>query len=216
MIISIKSKIKNLNNSKLIKRYPVLAPVEEEVVNAINILIEVYNNGGKLITMGNGGSSADAEHICGELMKGFVSKRPLTDKEKSLLNNDMNIIPNLQRSLPAISLGVSHSTISAFSNDVDPDFIFAQQIWGLANPNDIVLGISTSGNSKNVVWGLKVAKAKGVKTIALTGESKSKSSELADVTIKAPASITHIVQELHLPIYHAICLELENAFFVGD
>jgi len=216
MIISIKSKIENLTNSKLIERYPVLAPVEQEIVSAINKLIDVYNNGGKLITMGNGGSSADAEHICGELMKGFISKRPLTDKEKSLLNNDMEIIPNLQRSLPAISLGVSHSTISAFSNDVDPDFIFAQQIWGLANPNDVVLGISTSGNSKNVVWGLKIAKAKGVKTIALTGEAESKSSELADVTIKAPASVTHIVQELHLPIYHSICLELENAFFVGE
>lgn len=216
MIISIKSKIENLTNSKLIERYPVLASIEKEIVSAINNLIEVYNNGGKLITMGNGGSSADAEHICGELMKGFISKRPLTDKERSQLNNDMEIIPNLQRSLPAISLGVSHSTISAFSNDVDPDFIFAQQIWGLANQNDIVLGISTSGNSKNVVWGLKVAKAKGVKTIALTGEAESKSSGLADVTIKAPASVTHIVQELHLPIYHAICLELENAFFVGE
>lgn len=206
--------IKNLSKSKLLERYPQLECCEKAIVDATNLLIKSFSDGGKLLTMGNGGSSADAEHICGELMKGFVLNRELRKEDNELLAKvDENLVDQLQLGLPAVSLGVSHSLISAFSNDMDPHFIFAQQIWNLANQEDVVWGISTSGNSKNVVWGLKTAKAKGIKSIALTGEKQSQCSELADICIKVPAAITHEVQELHLPVYHAICLELEETFF---
>lgn len=173
-----------------------------------------FQVGGKLITMGNGGSSADAEHICGELVKSFVAKRELSLADKELFKNIDPELPNkIQGSLPAISLGVQHSTISAFANDMDAVYHFAQQVWGLGQANDVVMGISTSGNSANVVHGLKVAKAKGLMTIGLTGERESKISSAVDVCIQAPALVTHHIQELHLPIYHSICLELENLFF---
>ena len=206
--------IKNLNYSKLVNRYTELEIIEKDIVRAINILANSFERGGKLVAMGNGGSSADAEHICGELVKSFVAKRKLTSSDIELLDSvDTELAKNLQGSLPAISLGVNHSTVSAFSNDMSPEFCFAQQVWGLANQNDTVLGISTSGNSANVVHALKVAKAKGIATIGLTGEKDSLVSQIVDVCIMAPASITHFVQEFHLPIYHAICLEVENLFF---
>lgn len=206
--------ISSLEYSQLLIRHPILSQCKNQIIKSINLMANSFANGGKLITMGNGGSSADAEHICGELVKGFVNPRKLSPKEVELFKNiDVNLPQKIQGSLPAISLGVQHSTISAFSNDMDAAYHFAQQIWGLAQRNDVVFGISTSGNSKNVVHGMNVARAKGVTTIALTGEKNSKLSEIVDVCIQAPASVTHHIQELHLPIYHAICLELENLFF---
>lgn len=200
--------------SNLFSRYPQLKNCEESLNKALATLINLYENSGKLLAMGNGGSSADAEHLCGELTKGFILKRPLDlEKYKSYNQVEDGLTSKLQEGLPAISLGVAHSLISAFANDVDPDYIFAQQVHVLGNSNDVVFGISTSGNSRNVVHAFKVAKAKGIKSIALTGENPSKLSELADITIQVPGTVTHEVQELHLPVYHALCIELENYFF---
>lgn len=206
--------IQDLKYSQLIQRYPALSVCQQQVIDAINLMAATFLEGGKLISMGNGGSSTDAEHICGELVKSFSGKRPLSQKEIEMFKDIDDILPmKIHGSLPAISLGVQHSTISAFANDCDSVYHFAQQIWGLGQKNDVIMGISTSGNSTNVVHALKVAKAKNLRTIGLTGQKESKVSALADVTIRAPASIVHHVQELHLPIYHAICLELENLFF---
>lgn len=206
--------INNLEFSKILKRYPQLAPCEKDIIASINTLIACFQNGGKLLVMGNGGSSSDAEHICGELMKGFLSRRTLpTDLAQKYNTLDKNMSSKLQMGLPAISLGVAHSLISAFGNDVDPDYAFAQQVFVLGGPNDVVMGITTSGNSRNVVHAFNVAKSKGLKTIALTGEKESASSEVVTVTIRTPGIITHEIQELHLPIYHSICLELERFFF---
>jgi D-sedoheptulose 7-phosphate isomerase len=206
--------LSNLNYSNLIQRHPSLIVCEKQIIDAINAMVSSFRAGGKLIAMGNGGSSADAEHICGELMKSFIAHRRLSQSEAELFRNVDDTIPaKLQGALPAISLGVQHSLISAFSNDMDGVYHFAQQVWGLGQKNDVVLGISTSGNSQNVVHALKTAKAKGLVTIGLTGEKDSKISSIVDVCIKAPSTVTHHVQELHLPIYHSICLELENIFF---
>jgi D-sedoheptulose 7-phosphate isomerase len=200
--------------SKLFERYPELESCRPQFVHALEALIGCLKGGGKLLVMGNGGSSADAEHFCGELVKGFVLKRELNFEESIPYNKlDPNLAANLQHGLPAISLGVSHSFLSAFSNDLSWDYAFAQQVHVFANPNDVVFGISTSGNSKNVCHAFKVAKAKGIKTIALTGSRESQASSLCDITIRVPRSHTHEVQELHLPIYHALALEIENHFY---
>lgn len=204
----------NFNNSKLFERYPELKYCENELLQSLEALIDSYKNSGKLLVMGNGGSSADAEHFCGELVKGFILKRELLDTDRATYDHiDPSIAGNLQYGLPAISLGVSHSLISAFSNDLSWDYAFAQQVHVMANKTDVVFGITTSGNSKNVVLGLKVAKAKGIKSIALTGQNESKCSEISDITIRVPRLHTHEIQELHLPVYHALAMELENYFY---
>lgn len=206
--------MERFNNSRLFERYPSLAICKTSLNKALLLLIETFKSKGTLFALGNGGSSADAEHLCGELNKGFLLKRELSKGSKKLYDEvDPNLSMNLQEGLPAISLGVAHSFISAFSNDMNPQYVFAQQIHVLAKSNDLLFGISTSGNSKNIVEAFKVAKAKKITTIALTGENESSLSELANVTIKAPGRITHEVQELHLPIYHALCIELEKYFF---
>lgn len=200
--------------ARLFERYPQLQVCEEQIQSSLKILSNSFRNKGKLLIMGNGGSSADAEHFCGELMKGFLSKRRLSAEQTEKLSYyDRKMAENLQDGLPALSLGVAHSLISAFSNDCDPTYVFAQQIHVLAQPQDVVFAISTSGNSKNVVAGVQVAKVKGVKTLALTGERQSALSELADVTIQVPGQWVHEIQELHLPVYHALCMALEKEFF---
>jgi len=202
------------SNSNLFNRYPVLEKSRVEIAESFQMLKDTFENGGKLLIAGNGGSSADAEHLCGELVKGFLQERPLSERQAELYNRiDENLVTNLQNGLPAFSLGVSHSLISAFANDMNPVYVYAQQVHVMANVNDALFVISTSGNSKNIVEAVKVAKAKEILTIGLTGERESKVSELADVTIKVPGRITHEVQELHLPVYHALCIELENHFF---
>jgi D-sedoheptulose 7-phosphate isomerase len=198
----------------LVSRYPQLKTCENSLSIGIEALAQTYQSGGKVLIMGNGGSSADAEHITGELLKGFVSKRKLSPPEASKYQKIDPILASfLQGGLPTISLGVAHAFNSAFCNDVDAKYLFAQQVHVLANANDLVWAITTSGNSANVIEGLKVAKAKGVKTLGLTGIKPSKASELCDTCIQAPAELTHHIQELHLPIYHCICLALENIFF---
>jgi len=204
----------HFHKSQVFERYPQLKCCEKSMLHALEILTESYKSGGKLLIMGNGGSSADSEHLAGELMKNFLSPRKLTTEQAKLFQNfPEDFSQKLQGALPAISLGVSHSFLSAYMNDVDPDYIFAQGIWALSLSQDVVLGISTSGNSKNVVLGLKVAKAKGVKSIVLTGKKESECSQVADVAILAPENLVYKVQELHLPIYHALCIELERIFF---
>ena len=202
----------------LIDRYPTLALCESDIENATSMIINCYENGGKLLLAGNGGSSADADHIVGELMKGFMKKRELTDSQKAEMNEKCQDISDetlakLQNALPAISLSSFSALNTAFSNDVDADLVFAQGVFGLGKVNDVLIAISTSGNSKNVVEAAKVAKAIGVKVIALTGKSGGVLKNLADITIAVPESETYKVQELHLPVYHSICAEIESHFF---
>lgn len=208
--------IDNLDVSGLIGRHPQLAPASESVVAAVNLLIESFAAGRKLLICGNGGSAADADHIAGELNKGFLDQRPLTPSQRELFgSDDDHIAGKLQRALPSINLTSSAALISAFGNDVDWTYALAQQVWALGSEGDVLLAISTSGSSKNVVYAATTARAKGIPTVALTGHRASPLSEIADVAIMAPATPVHHVQELHLPIYHAICIELEQFFFAG-
>ena len=163
---------------------------------------------------GNGGSSSDSAHIVGELMKSFMAKRPLDEGLLNKINQefDIDVASKLQTGIPCIDLTAQSALLTAFANDVDPDLIFAQQVvaYSSNNPNDVVIGLSTSGNSKNVVNAIKVAKSLGLKTISLTGKEDSLLSKESMVTIKAPEKETFKVQEYHLPIYHYICMELEK------
>ena len=194
--------------NELLKRYPILKKCENDINNALKLMIDTYKNGGKVLVCGNGGSAADSEHIVGELMKGFLLKRPVTDER---IPEQIRI--KLQGSLPAISLPSQCAILSAYINDVDPEMMYAQLVYGYAKKNDLVIGISTSGNSKNIVNAVETAKSMGVKTITFTGKNESKLSELSDVTIKAPETETFKVQELHLPVYHYLCAEIEKYFF---
>lgn len=207
----------------LVERYPILKACEESIACAFNILSDSFHNGGKLLVAGNGGSCADSEHIVGELMKGFKKRRPI---ESSLIEKLISIDPikgkelgeKIQCGLPAIALNGHPGLTTAFTNDVENGGLlaYAQQVNGYGNKNDVFLGISTSGNSKNVIYAAIMAKAKGMKVIALTGQTGGTLKDIADVTIMAPESETFMVQELHLPIYHCLCLLLENEFFNND
>lgn len=202
----------------LVKRYPVLETAVADI-NATYLALETcYANGGKLLIAGNGGSAADAEHIVGELMKAFVLPRTLNKEycEKLIaVNEEMGkvLADNLQGAVPAIALDGQLSLTTAYMNDCEPLLCFAQQVNGYGNPGDVFLGISTSGNSKNVLYAAVVAKAKGMKVIGLTGSKDSKLSEMADVCIQVPEMDTYMVQELHLPVYHCLCLMVEERFF---
>ncbi len=203
---------------ELVARYPSLAPLGAQVEGAISLLITAFEAGGKLLVCGNGGSAADSDHIVGELMKGFVAKRPLAPAlRERLVAADAELGPrlaaSLQVGLPAISLNGHQALSSAFSNDVDPTMVYAQQLLGYAAPGDVFLGISTSGNSRSVLGAAVAAKALGLKVIALTGEGGGKLAKQADILLAAPERETYKVQELHLPIYHTICLAVEAAFF---
>ena len=194
----------------LYERYPGLEVCKDEIKKALDLLVATYENGGKVLVCGNGGSASDCEHIVAELMKGFMSHRPVMDER---LPEELR--KGLQGSLPAISLPSQGGILSAFINDVDPEMMYAQLVYGYAKKEDLLIGLSTSGNAGNVVRAMEVAKCLGIKTLALTGERESKLSALADVTIRVPATETSQVQEYHLPIYHAICQAVEDYFF-GD
>ena len=206
-----------LNN--LIKRFPELESCKNEISQTVDILCAAFEKGNKLLVCGNGGSAADAEHIVGELMKGFMKKRVLSENEKQILlesagsSDGKFLAENLQNALPTISLVTSVSLATAFANDVAPELIFAQQVYGLGNPGDVFLGISTSGNAKNVLYAAQTAKAKNIFTIALTGESDGNLKPFCDLTIAVPSNITPDIQELHLPVYHYICKAIEANFF---
>ena len=198
----------------LFDRYPELEGQRENIESAINALEKCFKSGGKILVCGNGGSASDASHIVAELMKGFLSKRPLDKELSKKINREFAVeeVEKLQLGIPCIDLGAQVALNTAFMNDVDPKLIFAQQVVGYSrnSPNDVVIGLSTSGNSKNVVNAIKVAKSLGLTTIALTGDSDNQLSKLSTICIKAPSKETYRAQEYHLPIYHYICMELEK------
>lgn len=203
---------------QLTERYPMLTCCKNEIIAAYNILEEAYAAGRKLLVAGNGGSASDSEHIVGELMKEFKLKRKIYSAQAERLrkiDSEMGEIlaEHLQGSLPAISLVGEPSLTTAFMNDAVPVLIFAQQVNGLGKAGDVFLGISTSGNSKNILYASVAAKSKGLKVIGLTGEKESKLMEFADVCIRVPEIETYKIQELHLPVYHCLCMMLEERFF---
>lgn len=204
--------------NELLNRYPSLCDCKEEIEKAADAIITCYEKGGKVLLCGNGGSCADCEHIVGELMKGFLKKRPLDAIKKAEMKSNCNLVDDellsrLQGGLPAIAIPSITALNSAFCNDVDPELVYAQPLMSLAKENDILIGISTSGNSKNVFGAVKVAKALGIKVIGLTGKSGGKLKETADICICAPENETFKIQELHLPIYHYLCAAVEEHFF---
>lgn len=202
----------------LLRRYPDLAPCLGEIRAVFERLVSTFAGGGKLLICGNGGSAADSEHIVGELMKGFALERPIAPELRQALERHFPadaayLAANLQGALPAISLVSQSALLSAFANDVAPEMAFAQQVYGYARPGDALLAISTSGNARNVVNALKVARALGVATLGLTGRTGGQMAALCDAAIRVPYDATLAVQERHLPIYHALCLMLERHFF---
>lgn len=202
----------------LCERYPALKSVENDIAMAYRLLEDSYKNGGKLLVAGNGGSAADAEHIVGELMKGFkLPRKPQTDFAEKLIRENAELgtvlAENLQGALPAIALDGHPALSTAYMNDCEPLLCFAQQVNGYGKLGDVFLGISTSGNSKNVLYAATTAHAKGMKVIGLTGARDSKLEEMSDVCIKVPQTETYMIQELHLPVYHCLCLMLEDEFF---
>lgn len=202
----------------LIERYPQLAVCRKDIQKAYEILEAAYSIGRKLLVCGNGGSASDSEHIVGELMKEFKLKRKVySDQAAALKEIDPELgqvlADNLQGALPAISLTGHSSLQTAFMNDAVPELVFAQQVNGYGKPGDVFLGISTSGNSKNVLYAAVNAKAKGLKVIGLTGAKENKLMRYTDVCIRVPETETYKIQELHLPVYHCLCLMLEEKFF---
>lgn len=202
----------------LMERYPELEESRNDIIEAYEIFKESYENGGKLLVAGNGGSAADSEHIVGELMKGFEKPRTLDEGYQTKLKEvDTELgevlATNLQGALPAIALDGHLALTTAYMNDCEPLLCFAQQVNGYGKQGDVFLGISTSGNSKNILYAAVTAKAKGMKVIGLTGKKDSKLAQLADVTIHSSQTRTYMIQEQHLPIYHCLCLMLEETFY---
>lgn len=202
----------------LIERYVDLKVCYDDVSKANDLLVECFKDGNKLLTCGNGGSASDAQHIVGELMKAFILPRKIGDSKAKEINevcgdNANYLIENLQGALPAISLVAETALTTAYANDMAADLGFAQQVYGYGNKGDILLAISTSGNSANVIYAAQIAKVQGMKVIGLTGETGGKLKALSDVCICAPSKETFKIQEFHLPIYHALCLAVENEFF---
>ena len=203
--------------NELLKRYPCLESTSEDIIKAEKALITCFKNGNKLLICGNGGSCADCDHIVGELMKGFLLKRKqpelLGKLEKLGFSDAEYMAKHIQGALPAISLPHQAALLTAFANDVAADMIYAQMVYGYAKKEDILICISTSGNSKNVVYAAKIAKVLGIKTVALTGKNESKLSEICDIAVRVPETETYKVQELHLPVYHYICAKTDKEFF---
>ena len=202
----------------LATRYPALKAVCADLEKLADALCEVYRRGGKLLVAGNGGSGADAEHIVGELMKGFCRRRPLDEEGKAKLIaadpvRGAHLGTVLQQGLPAIALTQHAALSTAFANDCDPNAVFAQQVWGYGNEGDLLIVISTSGNAENLMLAATAAHAKGMTVALLTGEHGGKLAEVADIILRAPAKEIYQVQEYHLPLYHALCLLVEDAFF---
>ncbi len=204
---------------RLIERYPALAECHDDLRTTLDTLAATFRAGGKLLLCGNGGSASDCEHIVGELMKGFLKRRPLpaaeADRIVAVGGADLGgeIASRLQGALPAVALTSSIALGSAVLNDVHGDMIYAQQVHGLGRAGDALLGISTSGNARNVLHACIVARARGMKTVLLTGRTGGSLRAHADVAIRVPADNVVEIQEFHLPIYHALCLELEETFF---
>jgi len=211
--------MENNHVQDLITRYPILAPCKQDILAAYQLLLDSYTAGGKLLVAGNGGSAADSEHIVGELMKEFKLKRRVyADQAEAMQRIDPEmgriLAEHLQGALPAIALCGHPGLNTAFMNDSgEPALIFAQQVNGYGRHDDVFFGISTSGNSRNILFAAVAAKAKGLKVLGLTGQKESRLSALADVCIRVPQTETYKIQELHLPVYHCLCLMLEEHFF---
>lgn len=202
----------------LMERYPKLKSVEQDIIDAYLIMEQSYENDGKLLIAGNGGSAADSEHIAGELMKRFKTPRPVSEKYAEKLKaadreRGAVLAKNLECGLMAIPLVAHEALTTAYINDVDGYGVFAQQLFGYGREGDVFLGISTSGNSQNVMNATVVAKASGIKIIGLTGAKGGELAEVADTVVKVPETETYMIQELHLPIYHCWCLMLEDHFW---
>lgn len=201
-------------------KYPLPEECRRDFTAALEMLIACYSADGKLLVCGNGGSASDSLHIVGELMKGFALPRRLTGKDRERIEKNAPdaayMLKNLQGALPAISLVNETALITAYANDEAPDLSFAQQVWGLGREGDVLLAITTSGNSANTLYAAEAAHARGMHVIGLTGEGGGKLKALADICIRVPAVRPHEVQELHLPVYHCLCLALEEAFFGAD
>ena len=202
----------------LIERYPTLGDMRAQLINAIERLVQCVEKGGKILVCGNGGSAADSLHIVGELMKSFVLKRRIAPELQAALKAQWGdqadyYIENLEGTVPAISLVNEVSLMTAYSNDKAPDLVFAQQVFGYGRPGDVLLAISTSGNSANVLHAARIARTLGLEVISMTGEGGGKLKDLSDVLLAVPSRVTYQIQEYHLPIYHAICLALEAQFF---
>jgi D-sedoheptulose 7-phosphate isomerase len=195
----------------LLNDFPEMESGSSEIESAFQAMCECYRNGGKMLLCGNGGSAADCEHWSGELLKGFRKARPLTDKWKKKL--PPLLADSLQEGLPAIPLPAFMSLNTAVANDIAAELVFAQSVWALGKPGDILVGISTSGNAKNVCAAVQAAGVKQIVTIGLTGQEGGRLGELAGIVIRAPATEVHRVQQYHLPIYHCLCLMLEDEFF---
>ncbi len=209
---------KNKIFAELLLRYPVLKQCSRELEDAYDLLERRYLKGGVLYVAGNGGSAADSEHIVGELMKSFMAKRVLKEEEQKryaeLFGQEGKLLAvSLEQGLPAVSLPSLTALLTAVSNDLGGQYIYAQALNSLTKENDIFMGISTSGNSLNIVEALRVAKVKNIASIGLTGKSRCKMDELCNVVVHVPETETYKVQELHLPVYHALCAMLESAFF---
>ena len=200
--------------NELVERYNALDSIKADIELAVEKSIESYKNGGKVLLCGNGGSASDSDHVAGELLKGFLMKREPVGKELDALRDELfDDAIKLQRGIPAIPLPQLSGVLSAFANDVDPSLVFAQLVFALGNNKDILIAFSTSGNSANIVKAAKCAKAKGIFVISLTGEKGGKLLEVSDICLRAPECETFKVQEYHLPIYHAICAEVEYELF---
>ena len=195
----------------LVERIPALQSCSEDIERVFSMMKVCYESGGKVLICGNGGSAADAEHWTGELMKAFEKKRPLHPDDRAKLPPEM--ADRLQGALPTIPLTGFFSLGSAYANDVDSAYAFAQMVWGLGTAGDMLVGLTTSGNSQNILHAFDAARARGMKTVALTGKSGGKAAVVTDACIRVPTDITHIVQEYHVSVYHCISQMLENAFF---
>lgn len=192
----------------LCKNYPELSGIIDDIDSVVALCVDCYKIGGKIMIAGNGGSASDAEHIVGELMKGFKLMRPVCDERIPT-----ELAAKLQGSLPALCLSGGVALPTAFANDVDGEYTVAQNLYGLGKEGDIFIAISTSGNAKNLCHAAELARCLGIKTVALTGEKGGKLAGICDITLKAPSCETYRVQEYHLPIYHYICAEIEAALF---
>jgi D-sedoheptulose 7-phosphate isomerase len=209
---------KDFTFKRLLERYPALGPCAAEITAASDMLLKAAKEGGKYLICGNGGSAADADHITGELIKSFCKKRPI---EKNLVENLLKLdaesgavlAEKLQAGIPAISLSFHNALSTAFANDVDPNLVFAQQCQVYGKPGDVFWGISTSGNAKNVYYAALTARAAGLKVLGLTGQSGGKLKSVCDICICVPCTETYEVQELHLPVYHALCLYIEDSLW---
>lgn len=204
----------------LLLRHPELSRLEKQIERAASCIIDCFESGGKLLICGNGGSSSDSDHIAGELMKGFEHKRPLDEVLRNQLikrggGRGEYLAQKLQQGFPVISLSAHTALITAVANDIDPDLIFAQQVNAYGKTGDVLLAISTSGNSRNILDAILTAQAKGIKVIGLTGESGGIAGSMCDIVLNVTGTRTSLIQELHFPLYHGLCLMIENHFF-GD